>query len=161
MSHPISVVLAAIVQEGNLIIIKRREGSLAGFYGLPGGKIEHHEHLQEAIIREVKEETNIDAKFEELISVISEVVISGEERKHFLLHLCRLKPLTRSLGGEELASWVPLSDIGSLPIIPSDLRMITDIIQAKRRGYYDCVMRKNEEGVVLEKFLLVHPFNKA
>ena len=66
MSHPISVVLAAIVQEGNLIIIKRREGSLAGFYGLPGGKIEHHEHLQEAIIREVKEETNIDAKFEEL-----------------------------------------------------------------------------------------------
>jgi len=49
-----------IDDEGRVMLGKRARGTAAGLYGLIGGKPDQDESPQEAIIREVKEETGLD-----------------------------------------------------------------------------------------------------
>lgn len=56
---------AAIVEDrqGRLLIARRREGkSQAGLWEFPGGKIEPGETAQECIVRELREEMNIEVE---------------------------------------------------------------------------------------------------
>ncbi len=50
--------------EGKILIIRRSKTSptRAGFWDLPGGVLEDGEDKKEAIIREIKEETDLDVK---------------------------------------------------------------------------------------------------
>lgn len=59
-------VAAALIVEGQSFLVAKRQGSrhLAGYYELPGGKIEEHETAEQACIREIKEELGCDIKVE-------------------------------------------------------------------------------------------------
>lgn len=48
--------------EGAILFIKKNRGPYAGMYDLPGGTIEFHETIDEALKREIKEETGADLK---------------------------------------------------------------------------------------------------
>ena len=62
------VVGAAIVnEEGKVLCAKRGYGSLIGKWEFPGGKVEAGETEKEALIREIKEELNIDVAVEEMV----------------------------------------------------------------------------------------------
>ena len=53
---------AALIEDdsGNLLVIKRKKDPRKGYYGMPGGFANPNETLQETLIREVKEEVNLD-----------------------------------------------------------------------------------------------------
>lgn len=68
---------AIIVNEKGQILLQRRVDN--NLWGLPGGCQELGERFEDTIIREVKEETNLDIPLGNL-KVIS--VISGEDRRH-------------------------------------------------------------------------------
>jgi len=61
-SSEISVVAALIYNNRNEILITQRPpgGHLAGLWEFPGGKVEQGESHSEALMREIKEETNLD-----------------------------------------------------------------------------------------------------
>ncbi len=62
------VVGAAIVnKKGEVLCAQRGYGSLIGKWEFPGGKVEKGETDQQALVREIKEELNIDIEVEELI----------------------------------------------------------------------------------------------
>ena len=63
---PIPVTICAIVSRKKILLIKRNDGHYKGLWAIPGGKIEHGEHLSGAAIREIKEEIGIDSKFQDL-----------------------------------------------------------------------------------------------
>lgn len=64
----IQVVGAAIIRNKNeLLCAQRGYGSLIGKWEFPGGKVEKGETDQQALVREIKEELNIDVQVEELI----------------------------------------------------------------------------------------------
>ncbi len=48
--------------DGNVILIKRKYAPFQDYYALPGGFIEKGENAKKALVREVKEETNLDVK---------------------------------------------------------------------------------------------------
>lgn len=50
------------IKEDNVLAIKYKFGSLKGYYDIPGGKIEEGEEPEQAVIREMKEETGIYIK---------------------------------------------------------------------------------------------------
>lgn len=68
---------AIIVNDLGQILLQRRTDN--DKWGLPGGCQELGERFEETIIREVKEETNLDVK-EENLQLIA--VVSGDIRKH-------------------------------------------------------------------------------
>ena len=68
-SVPVSVHLMLI--NGNKILLMRRKdtGFADGFYSMPAGKLEPKESVENAIIREVEEEININIKNETLKTI--------------------------------------------------------------------------------------------
>jgi ADP-ribose pyrophosphatase YjhB (NUDIX family) len=50
---------AAIIQNDQILLIKRIKAPEAGCWALPGGKIDLYENAQDAVIRETFEETNL------------------------------------------------------------------------------------------------------
>src|SRR5574341_301855 len=57
------VVLAAIVKDNQILLLKRKRRPYQGYWGMPGGKLHLEESIQESAIREVKEETGLDCTF--------------------------------------------------------------------------------------------------
>lgn len=68
---------AIILNSQNQILLQRRSDS--GKWGLPGGCQELGERFQDTIIREIKEETNLDVREEDLELVD---IVSGLSRKN-------------------------------------------------------------------------------
>ena len=60
------------IGEEDIILIKRKYPPYKDYYALPGGFIEKNETAKEALIREVKEETNLDVKIIKKIGVYDE-----------------------------------------------------------------------------------------
>ena len=56
-----------------MILIKRKYPPFQNFYALPGGFIKENEKLKDALLREVKEETNLD------VQIITKIGVYDEE----------------------------------------------------------------------------------
>ncbi len=69
--------MAALVknEKGELLLVKRAVEPAKGKWGLPGGFIEIDETVEEAALRELKEETGLTGAVKGLISVVSQVSI--------------------------------------------------------------------------------------
>lgn len=63
---------AICVSNGRLLLIKRRNDPYKDHWALPGGFVEVGETTENAVIREMKEETNLDFRIGGLVGVYSE-----------------------------------------------------------------------------------------
>jgi len=64
----------AVIEDrsGNIVLIKRKYPPFRNFYALPGGFIREGEKVKEAVLREVKEEINLNVKIEHKIGTYKE-----------------------------------------------------------------------------------------
>lgn len=62
---------AVIVYNNGIVLIKRKNEPFKDHYALPGGFVEYGETVEEALLREVKEETGLDVKPVKLVGVYS------------------------------------------------------------------------------------------
>lgn len=56
----------------NFILIKRKNDPCKDYWALPGGFVEYGESVENAAVREAKEETNLDIELLDLVNVYSE-----------------------------------------------------------------------------------------
>jgi 8-oxo-dGTP diphosphatase len=111
---------AAIFREAEVLMVLRGRGALQGLWSLPGGHIEPGEAARTAALREVREETGVEAEGTGLLD-IHEVVrrdAEGRLEAHYLLAVF----FGRWLGGEPVpggdaaaARFVPLESVAELP----------------------------------------------
>lgn len=118
---------AVIVRDGNLLLTHWNENDRTG-WTLPGGGLEDYETAEQAVIREVREETGYDAELRTLLGVDS-LFLPPEQRMVAgagPLHAFRVIYLARIVGGElthevggssDEARWVPLDAVGDLPTL--------------------------------------------
>ncbi|MFA9475294.1 MAG: NUDIX hydrolase [Filomicrobium sp.] len=71
----------AMFQNGSILLVRRAKPPLAGFWSLPGGKIESGENTTEAACREVLEETGIIAR---IIGQIGHHTVEHETTRYTL-----------------------------------------------------------------------------
>jgi mutator protein MutT len=85
--RPIVGVGGVIVDDGRIVLIKRRFEPLAGEWSLPGGTLEVGETLEAAVAREMEEETGLRVKVGPLIEVFDRIMRdeAGRVRFHFVL----------------------------------------------------------------------------
>lgn len=58
--------------KGGIVLIKRRNEPYKGHWALPGGFVEYGEKVENAAVREAKEETGLDVELLKLIGVYSD-----------------------------------------------------------------------------------------
>ncbi len=56
----------------SIVLIERKNPPYEGQYALPGGFVEYNEKLENAVIREIQEETGLQTKIDELVGVYSD-----------------------------------------------------------------------------------------
>lgn len=84
----INVAIAILVHENRFLLVRRKKGNFPNLWGLIGGKVEEEEHIDEAIIRELKEETEIVVEFKELLGVATEMVTDKKGTSSTVLYCC-------------------------------------------------------------------------
>jgi ADP-ribose pyrophosphatase YjhB (NUDIX family) len=118
-TRPILAVSAAIFRDGKVLIVRRGRAPAKGVYTLPGGGVELGETLEQAVIREVREETALDIEPVDLVGFRQAIArdTTGRIERHFVI----LPFAARYIGGEitlneELseADWRDPSALGSL-----------------------------------------------
>jgi len=118
-TRPYLAVSAAIVSDGKVLIVRRARPPAHGLYTLPGGGVELGETLEQAVMREVREETALIVEPVELVGFRQAIARddAGRVERHFVI----LPFAARWTGGEvtlneELAEarWLAPSEIASL-----------------------------------------------
>lgn len=116
---------AVVVQSGHILLVKRRAAPGKGLWALPGGFVDPHEKLQDAAVRELREETKISVPAPVLRgSIKAREVFDDPYRSSrgrtittaFLIELIGdAKGLPRIKGADdaEKARWVPIADLES------------------------------------------------
>ena len=87
-----SLTVDAIIEdrEGNIVLIRRKYPPFQNYYALPGGFIKKGEKPTEALIREVKEETNLNVKVESKIGVYNKEGRDPRGNIHTTAYKCRV-----------------------------------------------------------------------
>lgn len=132
---------AVVIKDNAVLLTKQFEG-----YDLPGGGIELGEMPEEAVIREVKEETGIDVTAPHMLSVRSNFFKMPNIHRddHFvhsilLYYRCEFVGGTLSMDGfdehertwADMAEWYPLDKLDDL-VLTSSIDFRTYIKQAMR-----------------------------
>ena len=121
--RPFLAVSAAIMRAGQVLLVRRARPPAAGLFSLPGGVVEVGETLEEAVVREVREETGLTIEPVGLAGFRETIVRDGDARieRHFVI----LPFAARWRAGEvelneELseARWLEPAGIAELPTTP-------------------------------------------
>jgi ADP-ribose pyrophosphatase YjhB (NUDIX family) len=97
-TRPYLAVSAAIFRDGHVLIVRRGRAPAKGIYTLPGGGVELGETLEQAVIREIREETALDIEPVELVGFRQAIArdAAGRVERHFVI----LPFAARFVGGE-------------------------------------------------------------
>lgn len=113
--QPVVGVGGVVVRDGAVLLVQRAQEPLAGHWSLPGGAVELGETLEEALVRELREETGLTVRVLELVEALNRIT-PGESRRpryHYVLldYLCEPLGGTLQAGSDvQAAAWVRPQD---------------------------------------------------
>jgi len=130
--NPALTVDAVWIDRGRLLLVRRARPPFRGMWALPGGFVELTETVEDALRRELAEETGLRAGRLELLGVYS-----GPDRDPrkpttsvaFLVHGRARPPRGGDDAGE--ARWVPLREVGRLAF--DHRRILGDAVRRRAR----------------------------
>ena len=105
-TRPYLAVSAAIFRDGRVLIVRRARPPAHGLYTLPGGGVELGETLEQAIIREVREETGLAITPLALVGFREALArdAAGRVERHFVILPCAARWIAGEVAlSEELA----------------------------------------------------------
>jgi ADP-ribose pyrophosphatase YjhB (NUDIX family) len=129
---------ALILRRGRIVLVERGREPLRGYWSLPGGVVEAGERLEEAIRREVREETGLDVEPLGVFEVFERISRDsrGRPEYHYVLidYLCRLRG-GKLKPADDVASarWVSPAELNSFQITEGTLPVIRRAFRQGRR----------------------------
>ena len=132
--RPYLAVSAAIVRDGKILVVRRARAPAHGLYSLPGGVVEVGETLEEAVTREVREETSMIIEPVALAGFREAIMRDADSRveRHFII-LCFAARWRAGevLLNEELdeARWLDPADLANLPTTSGLAEIVAEALE--------------------------------
>ena len=131
------VCAAALIKDGKVLLAQRPSGALAGLWEFPGGKLEAGETPENALVRELFEELNIEVDQESLVPVTFASHADTDADFHLLMPLfaCtawRGEP--ESSEGQKLR-WCTADELECMPVTdmpPADIPLVEHVCRLLR-----------------------------
>jgi mutator protein MutT len=118
MTRPEVCVGAVAVDNERLLLVRRGRGPAAGFWSVPGGRVEAGETLAEAVVRELLEETGIEGVCDRMVGWVERI----GEGYHFVILDFAVDVLdggVEPVAGDDAAEarWVPLPEVSDYALV--------------------------------------------
>jgi len=116
-ARPELCVGAIVVEDDHLLLIRRGHGPAAGFWSVPGGRVEAGELLAEAVVRELAEETGLEGVCGPLCGWVERI---GDAYHYvildFFVTVLDAGAALRAGTDADEAAWVPLHEVAERPL---------------------------------------------
>lgn len=129
---PVPCVGVVCLRGGEVLLIRRGRPPRQGDWSLPGGRIEPGERAMDAALRELREETGVEAEITGLVDVVDGLF--PEAGRHYVL----IDYAARWLSGEPVAGddalearFVPLDEVEAL-VDWAETHRVIDLAVARR-----------------------------
>lgn len=123
----INVVAGIIRNKDNKILIAQRnmKKSQGGLWEFPGGKIENDETMEEAIVREIKEELDMDIVFESYFD--EKKYIYPEKEINLIALNCRIIGEKYNVLEHEKVEWITVEEFDNFEFAPADVYFVNKL----------------------------------
>ncbi len=138
------VICGVIKKDEQFLIAKRGKGSHEGVWEFPGGKVEIGETNEDAVIREIKEELELDVK---VIKYLTSITDFDQEEIQVHAYLCEIEGGNIRLNAHSEMKWVSVDELENYAFSDADkpiLKMLSLI-------YDHTILIKNAHIIVDEK----------
>ncbi|MEM3857072.1 MAG: NUDIX domain-containing protein [Thermoprotei archaeon] len=136
-------------KDGKVLLHRRAQGPLAGYVGLPGGKVEFGESALQAGLRELEEETGLVAEDARVAGVYTVVnVVEDQPDGHYILFVVSAHSysgalIQRTIEGENF--WAAQSSVSEVQQALPDLFYVLEMVE-KHPVFIGHMLRYNVGG---------------
>jgi 8-oxo-dGTP diphosphatase len=122
--RPVPAVGIVCLRGAEVLLIRRGKPPLAGAWSLPGGRLEWGERLEPAALRELREETGVEAELLGLVDVVDGLF--GPEVHYVLVDYAARWRSGEPRAGDDAAeaAFHPLAELEGLGLWAQTLRII-------------------------------------
>lgn len=130
----IRIRVAAVVMEGDRVLLVSTKGGAPGYLVPPGGGLETDESIPEAVAREVAEEAGLIVEAGPLVAYRE--LWQGAKRTLELYIIARPLPGREPVPANEgrVVKWVPYPSLGQVPHFPEQLQQICALARQPGSG---------------------------
>ena len=123
----INVVAGIIRNKDNKILIAQRnmKKTQGGLWEFPGGKIENNETMEEAIVREIKEELDMDIAFESYFD--EKKYIYPEKEINLIALNCKFIGEKYNVLEHEKVEWITVEELDNFEFAPADIYFVNKL----------------------------------
>ena len=136
--HPLLGVGALIFERGRILLAQRGKAPLMGQWSLPGGLVETGESLENAVRREVLEETGLEVRPLGVLEIFERIMrnADGAAEYHYVLldYICRITGGKLCAGDDACGvQWVERRALKDLHITEGTLAVIEKGFRNRRK----------------------------
>jgi mutator protein MutT len=127
-----------VVVTGRVLLVRRGKAPLLGRWSIPGGTVELGETLEQALVREMGEETGLEVEPIEMLTVFDRIEREGGE---VVFHYVIVDYLCRHLSGEARAgsdarevAWVRPEELDRYDLTPKAVEVVSEAFRLSETG---------------------------
>ena len=129
---PVVGVGGVVVRDGRVLLVRRGKEPLYGRWTVPGGTVELGETLEEALVREMEEETCLRVEPVEVLTVFDRIERDGGRvAYHYVIvdYLCRWRSGEARAAADALeVAWASGAELAGYDLPPKALEVVRDAL---------------------------------
>ena len=129
---PVVGVGGVVVRDGRVLLVRRGKEPLYGRWTVPGGTVELGETLEEALVREMEEETCLRVEPVEVLTVFDRIERDGGRvAYHYVIvdYLCRWRSGEARAASDALeVAWASGAELAGYDLPPKALEVVRDAL---------------------------------
>ena len=132
-SQPVAAVSVCVVRNGLVLLAKRANARAHGLWSLPGGHVEIGEPVRDAALRELREETGVEARLIRLLDCIDVIqkARNGAVESHYVLSVFGAQWVSGTAQAMSDASevrWVAVNELDKLKMTPGTGELLKRVV---------------------------------